>query len=64
MKVCLYAGDMNLIRKDEKKGYVEIQKGGGSPLGGILAPYQMALFFADEQPYMCTLSWYTSARAQ
>ena len=25
MKVCLYAGDMNLNRNDEKK-YVEIQK--------------------------------------
>ena len=25
MKVCLYAGDMNLNRKDEKK-YAEIQK--------------------------------------
>ena len=25
MKVCLYAGDMNINRKDEKK-YVEIQK--------------------------------------
>ena len=26
MKVCLYAGNMNLNRKDEKKYHVEIQK--------------------------------------
>ena len=39
-------------------------KGGVSIRGGILAPYLMILFFAGEQPYMCTLSWYTYARAQ
>ena len=38
--------------------------GGGGPKGGILAPYQMILVFAGEKPYMCTLSWYTSAGAQ
>ena len=38
--------------------------GGGGGSGCSPAPYQIFLFFADEQFSMCTLSWHTSARAE
>ena len=31
---------------------------------GYSVPYLMLLFYAGEEPYMCTLSGYTSARAE
>ena len=36
---------------------------GGVPILGILAPYQISLYFAGDS-LTCSLSWHTSARAE